>query len=286
LATNQHTGEVGEHWVLHRLIRAGYTAVLAPTNAKAVDILAADRDGKPFGIQVKTKRGTSKGWRLTKVAEGMSDPRLFYCLVDLGRDGNLEPPEVYIVPSSLIAHHTRMGHAEWLKGVRPDGQPRKDSRIRQILDPVPKSAADAVRAEFPDGWLERYKENWEILGTGSSIHQGAHFPKFAARSLRLPFNREKAGMGREDYSLVEGGKLKPGMLVLDIRGNAKNGSVPEGEGVIEEITNITPAAPGHNGQPYVKLHLKQTNGKGNERTKYLSTAKKVVAKAGGQFKGG
>ena len=88
-------------------------------------------------------------------------------------------------------------------------------------------------------------------------------------------------MGREDYSLVEGGKLKPGMLVLDIRGNAKNGSVPEGEGVISSITNITPAAPGHNGQPYVKLHLKQTNGKGNERTKYLSKAKKVVAKAGG-----
>jgi hypothetical protein len=95
-------------------------------------------------------------------------------------------------------------------------------------------------------------------------------------------------MGREDYSLVEGGKLKPGMLVLGIRGNAKNGSVPEGEGVIEEITNITPAAPGHNGQPYVKLHVRQTNGKGkgNERTKYLSKAKKVVANAGGQFKGG
>ena len=61
MATTKHTGDVGEHWVLYRLIRAGYTAVLAPTNAKAVDILAADRDGKPFGIQVKTKRGTSKG---------------------------------------------------------------------------------------------------------------------------------------------------------------------------------------------------------------------------------
>ena len=61
MATTKHTGDVGEHWVLYRLIRAGYTAVLAPTNAKAVDILAADRDGKPFSIQVKTKRGTSKG---------------------------------------------------------------------------------------------------------------------------------------------------------------------------------------------------------------------------------
>ena len=114
---------------------------------------------------------SSKGWRLTADAESMTDPRLFYCLVDLGQDGRLEPPELYIVPSSLIAHHTRMGHAEWLKGVRPDGQPRKDSPIRQILDPVPKSVGDAVRAEFPNGWLERYKENWDILATDASIHR-------------------------------------------------------------------------------------------------------------------
>ena len=169
MATNKQIGDIGEHWVLYRLIRAGYTAVLAPTNSKAVDILATDRHGKPFSIQVKTrrKRRKSRGWRLTEEAESMSDPRLFYCLVDLGRDGNLEPPEVHIVPSSLIAHHTKMAHAEWLKGVKPDGQPRKDSRIRQLHDPVPKTVGDAVRAEFPDGWLDRYKENWDILG---SIH--------------------------------------------------------------------------------------------------------------------
>jgi hypothetical protein len=37
------------------------------------------------------------------------------------------------------------------------------------LDPVPKSVGDAVRADFPDGWLERYKENWDILGTDEPI---------------------------------------------------------------------------------------------------------------------
>jgi hypothetical protein len=58
-------------------------------------------------------------------------------------------------------------------------------------------------------------------------------------------------MGREDYQWVQGGKLRTGMFVLDIGGNARNGSVPEGVGVVEEITKITPAAPGHNGQdPY------------------------------------
>lgn len=53
--TTKHVGYVGEHWVLYRLIREGYTAVLAPTNARAVDILASDARGVPFGIQVKTR---------------------------------------------------------------------------------------------------------------------------------------------------------------------------------------------------------------------------------------
>ncbi len=69
-----------------------------------------------------------------------------------------------------------------------------------------------------------------------------------------PFDGEKAGMGREYYSWVHGGKLRRGMLVLDIRGNARDGSVPEGVGVVEEITNVTPASPS-GGKEYVKLHL-------------------------------
>jgi hypothetical protein len=47
-------------------------------------------------------------------------------------------------------------------------------------------------------------------------------------------------------------------LVLDIRGNVRDGSVPEGVGVVEEITNITPASPS-GGKEYVKLHLKDVN---------------------------
>jgi len=35
-------------------------------------------------------------------------------------------------------------------------------------------------------------------------------------------------MGREDYHWVQGGKLGTGMFVLDIGGNAHDGSVPEG----------------------------------------------------------
>ena len=87
-------------------------------------------------------------------------------------------------------------------------------------------------------------------------------------------------MGREDYRLIQGGKLRPGMLVLDIRGNVRDGSVPEGIGVIEEITDITDITPASSsgGKEYVKLHLKAVKS-GKERTRYACKTKLFEAKA-------
>jgi hypothetical protein len=164
MATKKHTGDVGEHWVLYRLIRAGYTAVLAPTNAKAVDILAANKDGKSFSIQVKTKTNAS-GWRFTEEAERTVARRLFYCLVDLGRDGNLEPPEVYVLPSEVVARTVRIQHAGWLSGTKASGEPRKDTPMRVLRDPYPPGVGKSALAEYPSGWLGRHKENWDILGS-------------------------------------------------------------------------------------------------------------------------
>jgi hypothetical protein len=88
-------------------------------------------------------------------------------------------------------------------------------------------------------------------------------------------------MGRKDYSWMPGGQLKHGMVVLDIRGDAKKGSklgsVPTGFGVEEELTEIRPAYPSHTGQEYVELHLKEVKN-GAERRKFLSKAKLVQAK--------
>ncbi len=79
------------------------------------------------------------------------------------------------------------------------------------------------------------------------------------------------------YVWVHGGKLRPGMLVLDIRGNARDGSVPEGVGVVEEITDVTPATPSH-GKEYVKLYLKEVK-RGTERTRYACKTKLFLARA-------
>ena len=84
-------------------------------------------------------------------------------------------------------------------------------------------------------------------------------------------------MGREDFRWVQGAKLRPGMSVLDIRGSVRDGSVPEGAGVAEEITNITPASPS-GGKEYVKLHLKEVKS-GTERTRFACKTKPFEAKA-------
>jgi len=66
------------------------------------------------------------------------------------------------------------------------------------------------------------------------------------------------------------------MFVLDIGGNARNGSVPEGVGVVEEITHITPASDSH-GTEFVTLHLKGVRS-GDERTRFASKRKLFEAR--------
>ena len=64
---------------------------------------------------------------------------------------------------------------------------------------------------------------------------------------------------------------------MDIRGNARDGSVPEGVGVVEEITNVTPASPLHD-KEYVKLHLQDIK-RGTERTRFACKTKLFKAKS-------
>ncbi len=73
-----------------------------------------------------------------------------------------------------------------------------------------------------------------------------------------------------------GGKLRTGMFVLDIGGKVQDGSVPEGVGVVEEITDITPAADSH-GTEFVTLHLKGVRS-GEERTRFASKRKLFEAR--------
>lgn len=86
----------------------------------------------------------------------------------------------------------------------------------------------------------------------------------------------KAPKAPSGYVEGVGADLNIGDRVFNLGGAAKNGSVPQGEKVIELVTNLTKAAPGHNGQEYKKVHLESTKGPKVKRTKFLSMARSIT----------
>lgn len=142
-------GAAGEHLVLSRLLSRGFLASAAPRGTEKVDIVVSDREGKSnFRIQVKTTEGSSqKGWFLSAKHETQSAPDLFFCLVVL----DLTAPEVFVVPSNIVADTIRADHRHWLEKPSSKGEPHKDSNMRRIRSNMPLK-------EF--GWLDTYKEAW------------------------------------------------------------------------------------------------------------------------------
>jgi hypothetical protein len=152
-------GSVGEHYVLYRLIRKSFNAVLAAPNTDAVDIYVADKAGKPFAVQVKTK-GDRDSWLLKK-HERIQDPRLFYTFVDLGRTLDERCPDVFIVPSEVVARAAHVSHQAWLNTPTKSGKPKKDGDMRDIYYTYPPRFGEVEG--FPAGWMEEYRESWKLL---------------------------------------------------------------------------------------------------------------------------
>jgi len=137
-----------------------------------VDIHAADKAGKPFAVQVKTKTNSHK-WFLTAKHEDIEDPGLFYAFVDLGWDFNAEkpknnppdikkPPDVFIVPSERVAKAVHVSHRAWRSIPKKDGTSRKDGDQRDIFYTYPPTRFGEVEG-FPARWLEEYRERWDLL---------------------------------------------------------------------------------------------------------------------------
>jgi hypothetical protein len=139
-------GVAGEYLVAGELSLRGYTAGITLRNSRGVDIVVSLPDGsKSFSIQVKTSSGKTKKWMLNKKAEETAAPNHFYVFVQLSRDP-LQRPCFHVVPSKVVARHTRDTHAAWLKGTKSDGTQRKDSAMRNFRD-------------FNDEFLEA----WDLL---------------------------------------------------------------------------------------------------------------------------
>lgn len=161
MAGEAYRGKVGEHYVLYKLVREGFNATMAPHNTEAVDIYASDPGGAAFAVQVKNK-SNSTVWRLNKKSEEIEDARLFYALVDLGRNLDRDPPDVFILPSSEVARVCRVEHKAWLNTPAKSGKPKKSGAMRAIADNYPPHRYGEVEG-CPTGWMEKYKEGWEAL---------------------------------------------------------------------------------------------------------------------------
>ena len=164
-------GAAGEYHVLSQLLRRGWIAALAPDGAPNMDILVTDANNRKLcAIQVKTRRdiGSDKGWHMKAKHEAMAPEDLFYVFVDVGKHPS-DSTVSHILPSSVVADCLQQTHRVWLDTPGKGGQPHKDSTMRRLLPDyshIKPNTEDGrgIINRYRAGWLERYRENWSILG--------------------------------------------------------------------------------------------------------------------------
>ena len=127
------TGIAGEYLVAGELSRRGYVASITLRNTRGIDIVATNKDAsKSVGVQVKASSGSQRNWILNKKGEDFYSDTLFYVFVNLKELD--ERSDFFIVPSKVVADFIKFGHAEWLKALSRNGQPHRDTTMRQYSD--------------------------------------------------------------------------------------------------------------------------------------------------------
>ena len=154
------TGAAGEHLVMSRLLSRGYIAALAPQGVPNFDVVVTSLDGSHLcAFQVKTRwdKGSDGGWHMRPKHEDLTNDRIFYCFVDLGKQPSAQSA-VYVIPSRVVATVVRQSHATWLDQPGKNGQPHKDSSVRRLLPDHTRLMGE--RCPFALGGMDEYLENW------------------------------------------------------------------------------------------------------------------------------
>ena len=139
-------GVAGEYLVAGELSRRGYLASLTLRNSEGIDVLAASADAsRSVGIQVKTTRGSDGRWLVGRKFEKFCSDNLFYVFVSLHHGE--QPPTFHVVPSHVLVDRVRARVEWWMSTTDRQGQPHKDSGIRDFRD--------------KDG---DFLNKWELLG--------------------------------------------------------------------------------------------------------------------------
>lgn len=123
-------GNSGEYFVAGELERRGFTVAVPMSNTPAFDILVIRRDNNhQYALQVKTTSTRKLSWSLKDKNELINEQNVFYVFVHLN---NLEQPDYYIVPSSVVADTITNDHKKWLETPGRKGQKHKDNKMRKF----------------------------------------------------------------------------------------------------------------------------------------------------------
>lgn len=128
--TNVLTGSAGEYFVAAELSRRGVVAALTMSGTDAFDILAVNKAGRSYSIQVKTTQYEKKlRWLLSSKDE---NPKAnFYVFVNL--NGTEKQPDYYIMPATEVVAAIKEEHETWLATPKRDGTAHKPINMRQII---------------------------------------------------------------------------------------------------------------------------------------------------------
>jgi len=154
----------GEYYVLSRLCLAGFIAAHAPKGVPNVDIVVTDVGGtRLYAIQVKSRqsKGHDNGWHMKQKHEGLVSDRALYCFVDFG-SGLDSYPTTYVVPSSVVAQVLSESHKIWLAKPGSKGQPHNDTEMRRFLPDYTLTMGEEA-SKYGNGWLDPYREAWNLL---------------------------------------------------------------------------------------------------------------------------
>jgi hypothetical protein len=168
-------GAAAEHYVMSQLLRRNMIAALAPAGVPDADIIVSDRVGSALAaIQVKARReiGSDGGWHMSIKHETMSRPLLFYCFVDFGRELS-DATRCWIIPSETVSQVLTLTHRAWLVAPGKNGRAHRDHEMRRLLPDYSRYGAMGYAA----GWMDLYREAWELIGTQAEPQAGFSMPK-------------------------------------------------------------------------------------------------------------
>lgn len=94
--------------------------------------------------------------------ERIEGEHLFYCFVDFGKTLT-DKPEIFVIPSKLVARALRESHEKWLATPGKRGQPHQPTDLRRLRPEYQNVFGDSPNS-YQKGWLEPYRDAWVLLG--------------------------------------------------------------------------------------------------------------------------